>query len=148
MKRILLAVAVLFSANTFAADAPVNEKVLKAFNEVFGYVKTVDWSEHSTAESKMFEAYFREAGTTTRIRYDEDGNILYTIRSYAEKHLPLLIQTKVRKAYPGKKVFGVTELTNGEGVIYEIALEDEKAWTIIRSDAHGLLFQHNKYKKG
>jgi hypothetical protein len=148
MKKIIAAVAVLVTMNSFAADAPVTEKVLKAFNETFSYVKNVDWSEHKVEDVKMYEAYFKEGSTATRIRYDVDGNILYTIRSYKEEGLPILIQTKLKKAYPDKKVFGVTEVTNGESVVYEISLQDEKSWTIVRSDAGGYLTQHKKFKKG
>jgi len=148
MKKIFVAVAVLITMNSFAADAPVSEKVLKAFNETFGYAKQVDWSEHTIEKTKMYEAYFKEGTTATRIRYDVDGNILYTLRTYKEQGLPMLIQTRLKKDYAGKKVFGVTEVTNSEGVVYEISLEDEKSWTILRCDANGYFNQHKKYKKG
>lgn len=148
MKKILVTAAVLVTMNSFAADTPVNEKVLKAFSETFGYAKHVDWSEHTTEAKKTYEAYFKDGITATRIRYDVDGNILYTLRTYKEEALPILIHTKLRETYPGKKVFGVTEVTDGEGVVYEISLEDEKSWTIVRSDAIGNLVKHKKYKKG
>lgn len=148
MKKIFVAIAVLVATTSFAADAPVTEKVLKAFNATFSYVKNVDWTEYKVDGTKMYEAYFKEGSTTTRIRYDVDGNILYTLRSYKEAELPILIQTKLKKAYPDKTVFGVREVTNSESVIYEISLQDEKSWTILRSDANGYLTQHKKFKKG
>jgi len=148
MKKILVAVAVLVTMNSFAKDAPVSEKVLKAFNETFGYAKQVDWSEHTVETTKTYEAYFKDGATATRIRYDIEGNMLYTLRTYKAEGLPMLIQTKLKKEYPGKTVFGVTEVTNGEGVVYEISLQDEKSWTIVHSDANGYLNQHKRYKKG
>jgi len=144
MKKILFAAAVLLSMSSFAADAPVSEKVLKAFNEVFGYVKKVDWSE----KNNEYEAYFKEESVVTRIRYDKEGNIVMSIRSYGEAQLPLLIQSKIKKAYSNMKVFGVTEISHNDETRYEISLEGEKSSVILKSDAMGYLEVSKKFKKG
>jgi hypothetical protein len=144
MKKILFAVATLISLNSFASDEPVTKEVLKAFREVFGHVKNVKWSE----QSSQYEAYFKEASIVSRIRYDKEGNILLTIRSYDGTRLPLLIQSKLRKAYPNRTVFGVTEISNSDEVKYEISLQDEKSWLIVQSDANGYFETVRKFKKG
>jgi len=144
MKKILFAIAVVLSMSSYATDAPVNEKVLTAFNAVFGYVKHVDWTERANE----YEAYFKEASVVTRVRYDKEGNIVMSIRSYGEAQLPLLIQSKIKKAYPAMKVFGVTEISYNEETQYEISLEGEKSWVILKSDASGYLQVSKKFKKG
>jgi hypothetical protein len=143
MKKILFAAAVLISLNSFATDEPVTKEVLKAFNNVFPNAKNVKWS----VGTNQYEAYFKEAAMVTRIRYDKDGNILMTIRSYDGSKLPLLIQTRLKKAYPDKKIFSVTEVSSNDELKYEISMEDSKTWTFVHSDSNGMFQVNRKFKK-
>jgi hypothetical protein len=75
------------------------------------------------------------------------GNIMSTRRDYFEKDLSLFIVAKVKEKYPGKTIFGITEITSVEGASYNIVLEDEKNWTTITSNDSGDLTLVQKLKK-
>ena len=75
------------------------------------------------------------------------GSILSVLRYYYEKDLPHFIAVKLKEKYPGKKIFGITEITSEEGVVYNIVLEDDTRWFHIRSTDSGYLTLTNKYKK-
>lgn len=54
---------------------------------------------------------------------------------------------KVKEKFPGKKIFGVTEVTTCDGIVYTIVLEDDKNWTTITSNEIGNLTVVQKLKK-
>jgi hypothetical protein len=143
MKKLLFAAFVLTSSFSAMADDIKNEKVLDAFRKTFQNAQDVSWSTYSN----VFEANFNVADIKLRISYDSEGNVTRTIRYYSGKMLPAYIQAKVGKSFAGKSVFGVTELTSENEVLYHIILEDEKTWTHVRSDAYGNLITERKLTK-
>jgi YD repeat-containing protein len=143
MKKILFAAAIFLSINALATNEPVSEKVLKAFNQLFSTAKDVVWSE----DGNNYTAYFKLDNITTRVTYDQNGNITKTLRSYFEDNLPLNIKEKLKKNYPDKKVFGVTELTIDGQLLYNIILQNDKIWMIVDSDSNGNMQVSKKMKK-
>ena len=73
--------------------------------------------------------------------------VLSTTSYYTEQNLSPVIRAKVSGKYPGKKIFGVTEVSNNENVTYHIVLEDDKYWYNIKSDATGLIKLEKKLKR-
>lgn len=148
MKKIILAsVITLFSATTIFAKPShlVNEKVLKVFHEAFPEVTQPTWYNFDN----YFEVFFTNADNTScRIDYDPDGNVLSTTRYYTAQGLSPAIRAKVFEKYPGKNIFGVTEVSNNEKVVYHIVLQDEKYWYNIESDATGSIRLEKKLLKG
>ena len=146
MKRIIF-VTLLFAGIASGAAGPIkaspNEKVLKAFHETFIYAEKVVWHDYEN----QYQAYFWQNEINVRVWYDEDGNLLETIRYYFEKQLPPNILAKLKKRYSDKEVFGVTEITSEEEVSYYISLKDDKNWYTIKSDPYGNLQQTEKYKR-
>jgi len=143
MKKILvIAAVVLFSTSASLAAEP-SQKVLDAFNKTFQQVKDVSWQD---VEDK-YEANFSQNNITFRIMYDQDGNVIKSIRYYYEQTLPIFIQAKLAKKYDGKKVFGVTELSTDSELSYYIILEDATNWIHVKSDAFGNMFTEKKLKK-
>ena len=143
MKRILYGLALLIGTTSFAAPTPVDEEVSKHFKQTFPAAFNVKWYEYET----FYEVFFQSNDITCRIKYDLKGNIMSTRRDYFEKDLSLFIVAKVKEKYPGKKIFGVTEITSVEGVSYNIILEDDKNWTTITSTDSGDLNLVQKLKK-
>jgi hypothetical protein len=143
MKKIIFiaAAALLFASVSFAA-APT-QKVLDAFHKTFQQVKDVNWQD----VDNRFEANFSQNDITFRVMYDQEGNVVKSIRYYFAQTLPIFIQAKLAKKYDGKKVFGVTEITTESDVLYYIILEDAKTWTHVQSDAFGNMFTEKKLKK-
>ncbi|MDQ3846698.1 MAG: hypothetical protein M3342_22200 [Bacteroidota bacterium] len=144
MKKLLFAAATLVSLLSFATPpADINAKVLKAFNETFTHAQNVIWNE----VAGYYDVSFKMNDIQTRVRYDNRGNFIQSIRYYNEQQLPLNVVSKLKKRYADKKVFGVTEMTTTSEVIYRIVLEDEKHWLIVHADATGSIEEMEKYNK-
>ena len=142
MKRILLA-ALLFAGIAASAGTTPNEKVLKAFKSTFVNAEKVVWHDFDD----QYQANFWQNSINVRVKYDDDGNLLETIRYYFEKDLPPIILSKLKKKYPSRTVFGVTELTTQDEVNYYISMKDDKNWYTVKSDAVGNMEQTDKYKR-
>ena len=143
MKKILFALALLVSTISFAKSPEVDEQVSKQFKETFPAAIEVKWYDYET----FYEVVFKNNEILCRVKYDLKGNIISTRRDYNEKDLSLFIVAKVKEKYAGKKIFGITEITSSEGVIYNIVLEDEKNWINLNSDESGNISQVQKLKK-
>jgi len=145
MKKLIIVLGLFVALGAAAANPPeVNEKVLKAFEETF--VKATDVVWHETGNT--YEARFKQSEIISRASYDKDGNLLRTIRYYSEEGLPINILTKIKRKFSGKSIFGVTECATGDEVEYNVVLQDEKNWYIVKSDSWGSLEVSQKYKKG
>ncbi|HLY69615.1 MAG TPA: hypothetical protein VKR53_07780, partial [Puia sp.] len=124
-------------------NARVNEKVLKSFNAVFSNASNVQWSQYAD----HFFVSFSQNSIVVRAEYDKNGNMLSSLRYYDAQHLPLNILCKVKKEYPNKNIDVVTEISIPEGMAYLIQLQDDKGWTILRSDVNGELSVKDEFQK-
>ena len=145
MKKIFLiaTVIVFFASTSFAFGGGPSQKVLDAFKKTFTTVKDVSWQE----VDNRYEANFSQNNIIYRVSYDEEGNVVKSIRYYYGETLPIFIQAKLNKKYDGKSVYGVTEVTSENEVIYYIILQDDKNWIHVQSDAYGNMFTEKKLKK-
>jgi len=143
MKRIFLAAASLFCSMIVLSAEPVNEKVMQAFTQSFKNVQDVVWHEYAT----YYEVNFKQKDISARISYDADGNIVKSLRYYAEDQLPFYVRARLQKQYAGKKIFGVTELLEWDQMNYFIVLEDEKGWTHVKCNGAGSMETVKRYKK-
>jgi hypothetical protein len=143
MKKLFVILASAFLTVAAYADDP-NEKVLKSFNETFTGAEEVKWEEFST----YYTVSFVNAGIRSKVNYDKEGNMLGSIRYYSPSMLPLNILNKLKKEYPKKSLFGVTEVTFGTDVNYYVKIEDEKNWITVKVDVSGNTQVTEKYKKG
>ncbi|KAA9041958.1 hypothetical protein FW778_08065 [Ginsengibacter hankyongi] len=147
MKKIFFAclVTIVSATSVFAAPKSlVTEKVLKVFHEAFPEVKKPSWYTFDN----YYEVYFTNPDNSScRIDYSPDGILLSTTRYYTEQNLPPAIRAKVNEKYPGKKIFGITEVSNSENVTYNIVLEDNKNWYNIESDATGVIRLNKKLER-
>lgn len=133
----------MLSTTAFAKHPPLDERIVEQFEKTFPAASNVKWSEYET----FYEVVFYNNQIMCRARYDRKGTILSVLRYYYEKDLPHFISAKVKERYPGKKIFGVTEVNSEVGLDYRIVLEDEKRWYHVNSDESGNLHLFKKYKK-
>jgi len=134
----------LGTTTIFAGTSPeVNQKVLKAFEATFKNPKDVSWHEYEN----FYEVDFNQDEIKTEVRYDSDGNIIGTTRYYFEKQLPPHIISKLKKKYPERSVYGVTEIYNETDLTYYITMQDDKNWFTVKANPIGSLEQIEKYKK-
>ena len=147
MKKIicLCLVAIISATSVFAVPASlVTEKVLKVFHETFPEVKQPSWYTFDN----NYEVFFTNADNSScRIDYTPEGIVISTTRYYTEQNLSPVIRAKVNEKYPGKKIFGITEVSNSENVTYYIVLHDDKYWYNIESDATGIMKLNKKLEK-
>jgi hypothetical protein len=147
MKKIIIAcsLALISAISVFAApSALVTEKVLKVFHEAFPEVKQPTWYTFDN----YYEVYFTNPDNSScRIDYSPDGVVLSTTRYYTAKGLPPAIRAKVNAKYPGKTIFGVTEVSTNDNLTFHIVLEDEIYWLNFKSTATGNLSLEKKLVK-
>jgi hypothetical protein len=140
----ILLYSLIISGTSFTFGmTPINEKLVRSFKETFPNAVQVMWTE-------LPEAYlvnFVENGVRSRIVYDKNGNFVSSTRTYLAHDLPYYILISIKKKYPEKRIFGVTELGSGSTTEYYIKMEDSKVWTTIKIDNGGNLELVEKYKK-
>lgn len=137
----IAASALLFSLAVWAVEP--NEKVLESFRNTFKNVSDIVWNE----VNDRYEVKFLQNSISTRVSYDQEGNILRTVRYYSEEALPILIRMKLQNKYKEMKVYGVTESTAEGEVSYHIVLHNDTNWLIVDSDASGNIRVDKKLKK-
>jgi hypothetical protein len=116
----LLALLML-AFSSFATD-PVDEAVLKIFNESFKEAKEVSWSE----TKEHYIVNFLKDDIRYHVTYDRKGKFINSRRYYFQEKLPMYVLFKVKNRFKGKSIYGVTEVMDEHGVEYYIALEDSK----------------------
>ena len=141
-KSIILCFGCLLAAASYAFDP--NTKVLKAFSQTFSAAENVKWLEFTD----YYSVSFLFSGIRSKINYDKEGNILGSTRYYDPIALPISIFTKLKREYPAKELFGVTEITAGSDMVYFIKMQDAKHWVTLKVDALGNSEVYEKYKKG
>lgn len=143
MKKTLALIVFFLVATVSFAKPPIAEKVLKQFTAVFPSVQDAKWFEGED----HYDVYFEKEGIQYRIRYDLNGKMVNTRNYYTGEKLCPFLKAKVAEKYPGKSVFGVTEITNSDEMFYVLNLEDAKTWTTVRVDATGQFTELDKMKK-
>lgn len=135
---------VLFSSfvivlNSFAYNPiKIDEQLLQTFAVQFPNAHDIAWQELDDS----YVVSFVEDDIRLRIVYFKNGDIIHLLRYYQEENLPLDIRLNLKKKYPGKKIFGVTEeiiISNHENrskTVYFIKLEDEGSWFTIKAERH------------
>lgn len=148
MKKLILSAAVLltvtFSSFAAPADPLVNDKAQKTFNTIFKDADDVSWSD----AGNDYEAFFTVDGIKTRALIDVKGNLIQTIRYYGAEKLSPLVLASIQSSYKGHDIFGITEVSNKNGVNYRIVLRDSKHYTHINANSAGETELVKRYKRG
>lgn len=145
MKKIfVLFYSVILGLNSLGASAKnVNEKVLQVFKESFPKAEQVIWTE----AKGTYTVQFVEEGVRSNITYDENGNFIQSVRYYQEQNLPYYLVVNLKKKYPDKKIFGITELSMNQEIEYYVKLVDAKIWLTLKLDSEGQITMIEKFKK-
>ncbi|MES1215273.1 MAG: hypothetical protein ABUT20_07145, partial [Bacteroidota bacterium] len=92
------------------------------------------------------QANFKLNEVIVKVLYDDNGDLLQTMRYYTERNLPPNILVRVKKKYAGKEIFSVSEISSENDISYHITLKDDKNWYIVKSDHLGNLELTSKFK--
>lgn len=143
MKKLFVAASVcLIAFSSFAYDP--NTEVLKAFAQTFTNAKNIQWQEHSN----YYTVSFDYSGVQSRVDYDKKGNIISSTRYYNPSKLPLNVLHKLKKQYPRQELYGVTEFTVADEMVYFVKMQDQHSWITLKVDPSGASEIYEKYKKG
>lgn len=111
----------------------INEKIVQNFKEIYPNALQVSWLEYPDT----YAVYFMENGIKINIIFNKDGSFVSSSRYYKEEYLPYYLLAEIKKRYPLKKVYGISELTSPGAISYFIKLEDTKNWLTIKMDSEG-----------
>jgi hypothetical protein len=117
----------------------VDPKFLAAFASGFPKAQHVSWIENTGT----YHVCFRENGLLARVIYAKDRSFVRLIRYYAYENVPYQVDHIMKKEFPGKKIFGVTEVStilhdgNAMWIVYDIVIDDVKKWIFVRLDIDG-----------
>ena len=151
MKKFLVFLsALLIWAGTFAhTPGNIDEKTIRSFENSFPEAQQVQWQE----QPDFYVVSFYENDILSRVIYRKDGSYIHLVRYYEKQLLPFYVSEKVNRAYPGKQVFGVVEVSLLSGpdaysdINYYITLEDSKHWVTVKADSHGNMMTVKKIRK-
>jgi len=156
MKKLLVLTCALLVVSLSFAYTPrsIDEKLLHAFNNSFPRAEKVSWQE----SDQVYIVSFVDNGIRSRITYHKDGTITSYMRYYFEESLPVNVRLAVKKEFPGKKVWGVVEISSlpdtdgrdadkGLETHYYIKLEGPSNWTTVKMDNNGNWDVIERYKK-
>lgn len=148
MKKLILsaAVALTMSFNAFAtSDEPVvSAEAQHTLEECFQDADAIIWSD----AGNNYEAYFTVNGVKTRALIDSKGKLKQTISYYGAAELPAVVLAEVKSDYKAYEIFGVTEVSNKNGLHYEITLKDDLHYKLIRANSAGESNLVKTYKRG
>jgi len=135
MKKILFILYLAATGPTVSAHPvrDINEKIVRNFKETYPDAVQVSWMEFP----ETYAVYFVEGGIKVNIIFNKDGSFVSSLRYYKEDYLPYYLLAEIRKKYPLKKVYSITELTSPGTISYFVKLEDAKAWLTIKLDSEG-----------
>ncbi len=145
MKKLLFILgSLLLLAGTSPLYANPDAAVIKSFNTAFPGAQNTIWHE----DADGYLANFHQHMVTLKARYNKQGTLLYVMRYYADENmLPLNILLTVKKKYPGKTVFGITEYSGTNGIVYNIRLQDEDNWYDVKAMLTGKVHLQDQLKK-
>ena len=108
----------------------------------------VSWAELS----ESYVVSFTEDGMRASTVYKKDGSFVRFTRYYIERDLPFYILMKIKKEYPGKRIYGITEISTirkrGDSVVeYFVKLEDSRFWITLRISNDLILSVSEKFRK-
>ena len=143
-KLFVLFWSLLISGLSFAGSPiNVNEQVIRLFKENFPDAVQVLWVEFPNT----YVVSFVEDGIRSRITYGKDGSFIGSYRYYNERTLPYYLLSNLKKKYPHKTIFGITEIASDSDIAYFVKMEDSKVWITLRMDTDGNLNVVEKYEK-
>jgi hypothetical protein len=135
-KLFVLAYTLMIGASSFAySGIAVNEKLLRTFKERYPNAEQVSWTELPGS----YTVNFIEDGVRSHIVYDRDGGVIRSTRYYKEQTLPYYLRVTIKKKYPKKRIFAITEISTPDGIEYFVKLEDADVWLTILLDDEGEL---------
>lgn len=146
MKKLIIMILFINPLFSFSTNDPQNipEKSLNTFEQMFKNAENVTW-----INNKLFtNVSFNINGQLAKATFDHSGNLIQVLKYYKAKDLAPFIYYKIVERYPQRAIFGITEVSDKNGIVYVIVLKDEKNWYYMKVDQYAEMTLMKKFKRG
>ena len=138
MKKIIVALAVIFSLTTsatFAYDGlSVSRSVLKSFSNEFAGARNVSWE---SLNEGIYKVTFNYEKKNVQAFFDESGNMIATGSEISEEQLPLLVSKSLKSKYDGFKKNEIIEFTMNGETQYLVTVTNGKKGEVLKISNQG-----------
>lgn len=139
MKKLIVAMAVVFAANTASAqkikESEVPKAVLATFQSTFKGIKAEKWEKEKDGN---YEAEFDVNKVETSASFNADGKLLETETEIKTSELPKAVTDYIAKNYSGYKTEEAAKITDDTGkTSYEAEVKKGKEEMDLIFDANG-----------
>lgn len=127
----------------------IDQKVQRAFDSSFPDARDVSWLDYP----ESYEVSFVQNGIRSRVFYPKDNSFVRLTRYFKEGSLPYHVKFIIKKQFPGKSIFGITEVSSistdwkYSSLVYHIIMEDDQKWFMVTMEADGSFIIGKKLKK-
>lgn len=144
-KMIFMAFTVAISFSAFATNpAEPSDKILNSFRQDF---PNVHQQLIRDCGNYYLVCFKEDEFTSCKVFYNLNGDILQTLKYYNASNLDPFIRAKVSKEFSGKDIYCITELTSKDDHYYEIKLQDNTSWYVVKYEM-GRTILDKKLHKG
>jgi hypothetical protein len=145
-----LLLTTMMSSFIMAAGRPhkdkdgVSNETMKTFAADFPGASNVDWI--SNDKGQTYVAHFQLYNIRTVAQFDNNGELISTLRYYGKERLTPAIRTELQGKYPNRSIEGITELSQNDDITYYVKMQDQSHWyTVTVND--GTMEQTEKIDK-
>lgn len=149
-KLFILFSALLVGVHSFGFyPSEIDQKIKKTFDSSFPNATEVSWLDYP----QSYEVSFVQNGIRARAFYPKDNSFVRLTRYFKEENLPYHLKFMIKKQFPDKSIFGVTEVSiisdswDFSSIVYHIILEDETKWYNVKLEEGRIFTLGKKLKK-
>lgn len=132
--KVLFMVLVLLGSMTAKSNPGNDDNLLhmqQSFSEQFANAREVKWSH----TKEVIKADFEMNGQHATAFYTHEGGFIGVTRNLLSTNLPMELQADFRKHYAGFWISELFELSNDQGVVYFLTVENAEKKLILQSPA-------------
>jgi hypothetical protein len=143
---IMTLIAALTAQLAWAGDEEgVTAMAKRNFEKEFPGALYVKWEKLERTDACMVRFVYNDQALLSY--FNDDGNMIATIRNVEKQNLPFRISETLFKKYKDYKVLRIEELIMGSDVSYLAELENEKSKLHVRLYNSGMSHEMKKEKK-
>jgi len=132
MKKITIMLAMMLTLTTtwaFTGEETINKQAVAAFQTEFVGATNASWS----ADNQCYKVSFTLNDQKLFAFYSTDGEFIAVTRYISPLHLPLYLQSSLKKLYHNGWVSDLFEVSSANETSYYVTIENADAKTILKS---------------
>ena len=147
MKNLLVTFAVVLAtgvAPVLADGKDTDPKTEAVFARQFAGAENVRWT---VVDSDHKKVTFTLGGTRAEAYFNDEGELLGTIRNIFYSKLPLLVMQSINSRYADPVIIEVKEITNNDGTSYRVVFEQKNKKYSLKLNSMGDVTSTDKIRK-